>query len=143
MTDSDPISAIVLSQPVITNSLPSSDQYVKDTVTDSPVPSIVQSQPVITKLLPSNMQVAKDTVTDSDLLPPIIQSQLAFIKSHSSQNWEKVKNNLNARRREKYKFNLSPVNERVKQCYNLNPSLVKARKREVYRLNPSPVKKHI
>ena len=98
MTDSDPISAIVLSQPVITNSLPSSDQYVKDTVTDSPVPSIVQSQPVITKLLPLNIQVAKETVTDSDLLPPIIQSQPAVIKSRSYKKWKKFKNDLNARR---------------------------------------------
>ena len=69
-------------------------------MTDSdPISPIVQSQPVITKSVPSNVQV--HTVTDSNPVPPITQSQPVISKSGTIQKWEKYKNKLNARRREK------------------------------------------
>jgi len=89
---------------------------------------IVNSQPVTSHI---------EGVTDKDPIP-IVQSQPV-----TSHKWEKYKNKLNEKRREKYRFNPSPVKERFRQAYRSNSSPVKEQVRQAYRSNSSPVKERV
>jgi len=75
--------------------------------------TIVNFQPVTSHV---------EGVTDDPI--QIVESQ-PVTGTITSHKWEKYKNKLNEKRREKYRFNPSPVKEQVRQAYLLNLSPLK------------------